>query len=370
MVLRQILEPQLESGRVPHHRSFRSQTLHYFARPHDEVPSEAIESPAAWSAEQMRGDPERWQFVFSPSQIEELEAALAATRRFESRLDRMRPRDFALPTLAVEAAIWRSSVAKGRGFVLLRGLPVQRWTSSEIERAFWGLGLHMGSPGAQNDDGDLLGHVIDERLDESADVRQYRTAQEIPFHCDAADAVALLCVRKAKEGGASRIASSVSIFNSIFSERPELARRLFGTFSLDTHAEQGVAFVPMHAARHFRGQLRTFIHPGYFRSGAGRPGAPALDAAGHEVLELYERLASAPSHCLEMSFEPGDVQLLSNHTIVHARGGYVDAEVLPLRRHLLRLWLSFEASRVEPKERWLRSTAKIKLAAELVRGRL
>ena len=40
-----------------------------------------------------------------------------------------------------------------------------------------------------------------------------------------------------------------------------------------------------------------------------------------------------------MQFEPGDIQLLSNHFTLHARTAYEDdPERRP--RHLLRLWLS------------------------------
>jgi len=41
-----------------------------------------------------------------------------------------------------------------------------------------------------------------------------------------------------------------------------------------------------------------------------------------------------------MDFEPGDIQLLHNHQILHDRTGYVDWPDPPRKRHLLRLWLS------------------------------
>jgi alpha-ketoglutarate-dependent taurine dioxygenase len=44
---------------------------------------------------------------------------------------------------------------------------------------------------------------------------------------------------------------------------------------------------------------------------------------------------------LDMDLQPGDIQLLSNHTIIHARTDYEDYEDPAKRRHLLRLWLSF-----------------------------
>jgi hypothetical protein len=45
-----------------------------------------------------------------------------------------------------------------------------------------------------------------------------------------------------------------------------------------------------------------------------------------------------------MDFVPGDIQLLSNHTVLHARSAYVDHEEPERKRHLLRLWLSLPRS--------------------------
>jgi hypothetical protein len=43
-----------------------------------------------------------------------------------------------------------------------------------------------------------------------------------------------------------------------------------------------------------------------------------------------------------MSFEPGDIQLISNHVILHARSEYQDWPEPARKRHLLRLWLSLD----------------------------
>jgi hypothetical protein len=44
-----------------------------------------------------------------------------------------------------------------------------------------------------------------------------------------------------------------------------------------------------------------------------------------------------------MELRPGDIQWLSNHSVVHARTAYRDAGTAAgARRHLLRLWLSIE----------------------------
>ena len=57
---------------------------------------------------------------------------------------------------------------------------------------------------------------------------------------------------------------------------------------------------------------------------------------------LYEEIASESDLCLDMDLEPGTIQLLSNHTILHARTGYDDQAEPERKRHLLRLWLSIK----------------------------
>jgi hypothetical protein len=49
----------------------------------------------------------------------------------------------------------------GRGFVVLRGLPVRRYSDDDVGLIFWGFGRYMGGPLYQNPQGELLGHVFD-----------------------------------------------------------------------------------------------------------------------------------------------------------------------------------------------------------------
>jgi hypothetical protein len=122
---------------------------------------------------------------------------------------------------------WMAEIDRGRGFVLIRGLPVERYSEAECERISYGLGLHMGRPVSQNTDGDLLGHVRDTGEDPNArGVRLYKTRVEQDFHTDGADVIGLLCLKAAKSGGISRIVSSVTIFNEILRREPELVPTL------------------------------------------------------------------------------------------------------------------------------------------------
>jgi hypothetical protein len=325
------------------HLSFGAQALHYFQRDHDSIRRAPIEGPAAWKGSALARS-EEWVFRMSAAHVAELQLALDTAHSRGLTLANMRREDFPLPILAATIAGWRQELMQGRGFVLVRGLPVSRWGEEASSIVYWGLGLHLGVPGAQNPAGDLLGHVTD--LGEEATqphVRRYRTAGDIAFHCDLADAVGLLCLHAARRGGASRIVSSVSVYNELLRLRPDLVERLYEPFYLDTRDEQDSdrpPYVLVPPVRHADGVLRTFYHSDYFRSVVRHPEVPRFTPQERELLDLYEAIASSSELYLDMQFEPGDIQLISNHFILHARTAYDDDPDPTRKRHLLRLWLS------------------------------
>ena len=323
--------------------SFGAQALHYFQRPHDEVRRVPIGGPAAWRGDDVRRRDD-WIEAFTAAEVEELRAAVADLRRRGAAMGEVRREDAPLPGLAARIAEWRRELRDGRGFVLLRGLPVAAWGDDDSALAYWLLGQHLGRPGAQNPAGELLGHVVDTGEDAANPfVRRYRTAGDIAWHCDLADVVGLLCLRQAPRGGASRIVSSVAVYDELLRRRPELVERLYEPFALDVRDEQnggGPGWVPIQPCRHADGRLRTFYHSDYFRSAQRHADAPRFTPIEQQLVDLYESIAAEPAPHLDMELQPGDVQLLSNHTILHARTAYEDDPRRP--RHLLRLWLSLD----------------------------
>ena len=326
---------------TPAYLPFLQQTLGYFDRPHDGPALTPVASPAAWKRSDLQGI--QWRVRLDDAEVAEIRAAVAGWTSQNRPLAEMTRADFRLPRLAPRIAAWRDEVATGRGLQVVSGVPVHSWSVDEASAFFWGLGQHLGRPGAQNRRGELLGHVRDTGADRTDRyVRQYLTTQDIPFHCDAADMVGLLCLRTAKSGGLSRIASSVSVYNELLRRRPDLAPRLFEPFMLDTRDEaeaNGLKALPVPPCRHAGGVLRTFWHSEYFRTAQRHPGIRLTDAE-NELLDLYDQISASPEFHVDMELEPGDVQLLSNHTVIHARTDYEDHPEPALKRHLLRLWVS------------------------------
>ncbi len=343
------------------YKSLRAQTLHYLARPHTGVRTEPLQTPAAWRGSELRARAD-WQVRLTAEEAQELRAAVAHAQRSGRVLGELNRADFPLPNLGARIAQWRGEISHGRGFVLIRGVPVQDWSIAQSEIFFWCLGQHLGIPGAQNPQGDLLGHVRDQHTAE--DARYYRTNKALAVHCDAADVVGLLCLQPARSGGLSQIASSVAVYNELLRRAPRLVPRLYRPFWFDTKGEGGIRAFPIAPCRYAGGELRTFWQSDYFRSVRGVPWAPPLTAQEHELLDLYDGIANSDEFRLDMDLQPGDVQLLSNHSILHARTGFTDWPEPARQRHLLRLWLSLpEPSSAMKRWRVLRSWTALTLTA-------
>jgi len=336
-----------DAGASPNsaYRSFGEQSLHYFIRDHAAIPNTPIDSPAAWRGVDMAAREVEWRIPVGAEVLAELDESLDRSEAAGTSLQSVHLDPQSMPRLQEAARSWRRDLAEGRGFVVLTGLPVERWGESRSGLAFWMIGHALGVPGAQNANDELLGHVIDYgETSASPNVRLYRTASNIGFHCDAADVVGLLCLEKAVSGGASRIASSVAIWNALFAQDPDAAKLLFEPFAVDRRDEQPPdqrPFFEMPPCRFDeKGMLRTFYHGEYFRSAQRLDEVGTLSPERLSALDQYDAIGNDPNNRLDMHLAPGDIQFISNHTIVHARTEYEDAP--DRKRHLLRLWLSLD----------------------------
>jgi Taurine catabolism dioxygenase TauD, TfdA family len=304
-----------------------------------------IESPALWRGDELQHAPEKWLHVLTPAEIAELRDAADAIARSGKPLARVEAHDFAPRALAPLLADVRARLERGLGFVLLRGVPVREIGKEASALGYYWLGLQLGVPVSQNTSGDLLGHVRDTGAKPSDhDVRLYKTRAELAFHTDGADIIGLLCLRSGRSGGVSRIASSPFVFNEIVRRRPDLAPLLLRTYQHHAHGQYGpngpkTFGLPIVALQGsvFRMLLLTW----YIRNAAQDfPEIAGLDGAQRELLDLLEAIPQEPGVALDMSFQPGDVQLLKNSVILHARTEYQDWDEPDEKRHLLRLWLS------------------------------
>jgi hypothetical protein len=301
-----------------------------------------ILSPAAWTgAELARSD--EWIHRLTPDEVAATQQIAARVRALAKPLPELTADDVPLGALVPSVRDWRDTLHRGRGFTLIRGLPVDAMTRDDAAAVYWAIGLHLGKPVPQNFAGELLTDIRDTGADPNdPSTRLYKTRAEQDFHTDGADIIGLLCLRTSKSGGQSRIVSSVSVFNEVLSRRPELAPLLFQDFYwhyFEPQMEAPVHFTrPICAER--GGGLNTAFIPWYIRRAQELPGVPVMSKEQDELLSLMERTANDPSLYLDMEFLPGDIQLLKNSVILHKRTAYEDWEEPQKKRHLLRLWLA------------------------------
>lgn len=307
------------------------------------VPAEPLRpviDPAGWYPRDLAGN-EDWARVFEAAEIAEIMDAVRAVEARGGDIVTVRRDDFPLPRLAGGLAEIRRELVDGRGFVQMRGLPVAEMTRRQVAIAFWGIGTHFGAALSQNAEGHVLGHVKDLGKDyDDPMVRGYQTGAAMGFHNDPCDLVALLCLRTAKAGGASRVASTVTIYNEMLKRRPDLVAALADDFYWTRHGE-----LPPGAEPWFRLPIFAF-RDGYFcargvsshvMKSQGLPGVPPLTDAQQEAFEMFRALA--PELAADIPFREGDLQILNNHVLVHSRRPYDDWPEADRKRHLFRLWL-------------------------------
>ena len=292
---------------------------------------------------------DEWIERLSEDDIEELRTAVARVESAESRGVNI---DFAslsaievtLPTLAPRLQRLNDDVLNGRGFVLLRGLPLERWTGRQAASAFLLIGAQLGKLRMQNAQGHLLGHVKDlGRSSDDPNTRIYQTRERQTFHTDSCDVVGLLCLQTAKSGGLSSLVSSTTIFNEMRRRRPDLLQILLAPIETDRRGEVpegGKPYFNIPVFNYHQRLVSAIYQRQYIESARRFPEVPPLTSLQIEALDLFDELANDPQLHLMMELQRGDIQLVHNHTILHDRTAFEDFPEPERKRHLLRLWLA------------------------------
>lgn len=318
-----------------------------------EVPSSA---PTMWESADYQNNPSLWQHPFAPGELESLSAAADDFINRNLPLTAISPSNFVLsPELTAKLSSMRSELLDGKGFLLYKGFPVNEWGTHKSGVAYFGLGSYLGLPVSQNSRGHILGHVKDLGEDSTQidKVRIYRTNARQFFHADPCDIVGLLCLARAEEGGESDIASVHKVWNILQAERPDVAELLTtpiwyfdrkgetskgqqgwirtAVFYLETPAEGREQRVYCKWDPYFIRSLTRFSDKGLI---------PPLSPEQKEAAEVLEATCNRVK--LHMVLEVGDIQLVSNSHVLHARTAYRDYgpdSGMP-RRHLMRLWVA------------------------------
>jgi hypothetical protein len=316
----------------------------------DVLPAEVDDRSVWYGAEMARS--EDWVEWLSEAQTDEIESVVRTLHESKADTRAITAEDVSLPMLGPRLRGMLDEVMNGRGFVLIKGLPVGRWTKRQAAVAFLIIGTHLGNLRMQNAEGHLLGHVRDlGRSSDDPNTRIYQTRERQTHHTDSCDVVGLMCLQQAKSGGLSSLVSSTTIFNEMRRHRPDLLNVLLQPIETDRRGEIPEGSKPYFNIPVFNyhdGLVSAIYQRQYIESARRFPGVAPLTSLQIEALDLLDELANDPKLNLMMELERGDIQLVHNHTILHDRTAFEDYPEPERKRHLLRLWLAPPGARPLP----------------------
>ncbi len=300
-----------------------------------------LETDCEWQSDEL-GD--SYVFQLTDAHVDELDRALVhAEASCDDVLDITRDA-FPLPTLGAELAGITRDLVSGRGVVLIRGVPVERYGKERASSIYWGIGMHLGRPWPQNAKGHLLGDVTDQgkAVTDPTSRGNEIGGYAFPFHSDGSDLVGLFCLDAGASGGASLVANVVSIHNELVRTEPELAVELYAPFPYDLRGENAPGTKPWYTMpifnRHADRLFVRYIRP-YIESTRRHDDAPRPSDAARAAMDRVDAMCADPQYHVAMTMQPGDMQFVNNYHVLHARNAYGDDRPAGRVRHLKRLWL-------------------------------
>ncbi|MEM8743194.1 MAG: TauD/TfdA family dioxygenase [Pseudomonadota bacterium] len=325
------------------------------------MPFPSFDTPAAWHSEDLTND-QSWIYRIDDAAARQMALEVKTSFEPDRPLFDYRLEDFSFdPGMAkIRAAFKEAEI--GRGFALVKGLPRPLLSANEYRTLVWGIGLHLGVPRPQ---GKATQYISEVRaaggVYRAAGGRGYNTNSGLDFHVDGCDVVALACFNAAKSGGKSLVSSSVSAWHALTSENPDLAKVATDTFYFSRNQEEAPdenAYYGQPLFDFEEGRLFAKWNRNRVRTAQDIDGVPPLTAEQRKCADFLDEILVRPQNMFSMSLEPGDLQFMNNHLMLHSRTAFEDFAEPERQRLLYRLWIAPPSSVALPKtwKAYFRST--------------
>jgi len=323
-----------------------------------------LTGPSVWNGRDMARST-RWIRAFPATAADALDRALQVAKARGLVWSQLTRDNFAIEGLQGLLDDIRGELEDGSGIVKLTGFPVARWSEDDLRLVYFGLGTHLGTPVFQNRSGELMRAIRDEGAHVGRTYGEVRdptkgttflssyartlTNGGLRFHTDRTDVVGLLCVRQARRGGVSRLASTPAIHNALLATRPDLLDVLFEDFWRSRLGEESsdpatVYRLPIFGLRD--GKFTSHYSLTFIEAAELVPGVPKITAPQRAAIAALQ--AAAEDLAFDMTLEPGDLQLINSHVTYHGRTPFEDDFDAGMNRLLLRLWLTMPGNRALP----------------------
>ena len=305
-----------------------------------------ITGASAWRRTDL--DTGNYRIALSAASLDEIRRAADELRQYPLPPIVRRPDEFDMPACRAEMAEVRRILRHGVRFAIVDGLPVDEIGGEAAIGVYWLLASMVARPVAQSLDGRLIYDVFDtgRQALPGSGVRPDQTNIDLKFHTDNSynetppEYVVLLCLRTAKRGGHSRVASFHTLHNALLEHRPEALPRLYEPFRFDRQREFHPGESPVFSAPVFTpgDELQARFSAHQIRGGYALCGEP-LDGDGAAALGALLELFDDEALSADFDLEPGQIQFVDNRVLGHARTAFEDHPEPERRRRLVRLWL-------------------------------
>lgn len=308
------------------------------------LPSKLGDYPALWTSERLRTEDYNVQF---PSRcLREIEGVVQYLRANPLPILVLKPCQFSLDACRSLMDDLRGQLNDGPGFAMLDRLDLKRWSRDEAKAVFWLLGSLLGRPVAQKWNGLTVYDVRDIGNTVQQGVRGSTTNGQLFFHTDNSYAmmppqyVGLLCLQKSKEGGQSRLVCWGSVYSELQRRHPNLVSRGFRAFLWDRvneHAPNAPSIMSKPVFFQNDGKLKVCFSSRVIKDGY-RMAEQTPDSETVHFIDALDEILNDPRFWIDLQFEPGQIQIINNSRIGHARTAFVDYPSPERKRHLIRLW--------------------------------
>jgi len=323
-----------------------------------------IEGDCVWTGKEIEKS-DRWIRHLTQAHVAELDRALKGIKAKGLDWTGVTKENFPLTGFDDLFDSIREELENGSGILKLRGWPVDKYDEADLRIMYNGFAKHLATPVFQNRSGEMMRAIRDEGAHVGKTYGQTQdqkggtflssyartlSSGELRFHTDRTDVVTLLCVRQARKGGVSKLASSPAIHNAMLKQRPDLVDELYKDIWRSRFGEEGTTKetaypLPIWGVRD--GKFTSHYSQTFVDAAQLGTDVPKLTPKQDEALALLRKLAQ--ELCMEMVLEPGDLQLINSHVTYHGRTSFEDDASTGNDRLLLRLWLCMPNNRPLPK---------------------
>lgn len=319
--------------------------------------------PSVWTGAGLEAD-QSWRWPWTTAELDELDAALATTKAASAGWLGVTRDTFPLPNVAAKLARVAEELENGRGFVLLEGLPVDKYSDEDRRRLWMGIGCWIGMPVSQDNTGQMMRDIQAQPGDlgakhermQKADGEEFLSSKArtysnglLRYHTDRTDVVGLLMAQRSASGGESNVASTAAVHNAILERRPDLLELLYQPIYRSRLGEEsggGDEVYPLPVFGVANGKLTSHYSRTYVEAAQLMPDTPRMTDAQWEALDMLAEVADELSYA--MMLKPGDIQLINSHITYHARTAFQDDPATGQSRLLHRLWLTMPNNRALP----------------------